>query len=231
MKNTGTDPDIPILYEDNHLLVISKPAGLLSQEDHTGAPDVLTLCKSYIKQRYNKPGNVFLGLVHRLDRPVGGVMVLAKTSKAASRISEQIRKRTVKKRYLAVTEGNPPENGYLEHYITKDAATNTVNASRKPVKNSKPAKLSFLKLEQQQNYALLEINLITGRAHQIRVQLAETGTPIAGDRKYGKDNLRDDIALLAYSFELEHPTTKQSHTFRAPLPESPLWNRFSFAGK
>lgn len=226
MESTGTSPDIPIIYEDNHLLVISKPAGLLSQEDHTGEPDVLTLCKRYIKKRYKKPGNVFLGLVHRLDRPVAGVMVLAKTSKAASRISEQIRKRNVKKRYLAVVNGTPPANGFLEHHIVKDEKSNTVTAHSKPVKNSKPAQLSYLKLDQKENQALLEINLITGRAHQIRIQLAESGTPIFGDQKYGEGDINRDISLFAYSFSLEHPTLKEKRTFEAPIPDKDPWNRF-----
>lgn len=231
MKNsTGTNPDIPILFEDNHLLVVSKPAGLLSQEDYTGEPDVLTLCKKYIKKRYDKPGNVFLGLVHRLDRPVGGVMVLAKTSKAASRISEQIRKRSVKKRYLAVVNGQPPANGFLEHHIIKDEKTNTVKTVKKPVKNSKPAQLSFLKLEQNEDLALLEMNLITGRSHQIRIQLAEAGTPIVGDQKYGKDRSGSDIALFAYSFEVEHPTNKERKKFSTSIPDVHPWNIFEYSG-
>ena len=226
MESTGTTPDIPIVFEDNHLLVISKPVGLLSQEDHTGEPDVLTLCKRYIKKRYDKPGNVFLGLVHRLDRPVGGVMLLAKTSKAASRLSEQIRKRTVKKRYLAVVNGQPPANGFLEHHIIKDEKTNTVKVIKKPVKNSKPAQLSFLKLEQSKNLALLEINLITGRAHQIRIQLAEAGTPIIGDQKYGKGEVKTDIALFAHSFQAEHPTLKETMIFKAVKPAGYPWDIF-----
>ena len=125
MKTTATDPDIEILFEDNHLLAVNKPAGLLSQEDYSGQPDLLALCKEYLKRKYNKKGNVFLGLLHRLDKPVGGVMLFAKTSKAASRISEQIRKRSIKKKYYTVVEGVSPQNGMLQDYLLKNSQTNT----------------------------------------------------------------------------------------------------------
>lgn len=224
-KSTGTNPDIPIIFEDNHLLVVSKPAGLLSQEDYTGEPDLLNLCKNYIKKEYDKPGNVFLGLLHRLDKPVSGVMVFAKTSKAASRISEQIRKRTVKKKYLAVLNGNPPENGLLEHFLEKDSKRNLVVAVTKPGKKSKSAKLSFMKLEQKGELALVDINLITGRAHQIRVQFAESGTPVYGDKKYGLSE-GDQIALHAYKFGLEHPVKKERMNFTASPPAGEPWSSF-----
>jgi len=227
MKNsTGTNPDIPILFEDNHLLVVSKPAGLLSQEDYTGEPDLLNLCKEYIKNEYDKSGNVFLGLLHRLDKPVSGVMVFAKTSKAASRISEQIRKRTVKKKYLAVLNGYPPENGLLEHFLEKDSKRNLVVAVTKPGKKSKIAKLSFMKIEQKGNLALVDINLITGRAHQIRVQFAESGTPVYGDEKYGL-NEGDRIALHAYKFGLVHPVKKEKLNFTAYPHSGKPWSTFN----
>jgi len=224
-KSTGTNPDIPILFEDNHLLVVNKPAGLLSQEDYTKEPDLLNICKEYIKKEYDKPGNVFLGLLHRLDKPVSGVMVFAKTSKAASRISEQIRKRTVKKKYLAVVNGNPPKNGLLEHYLEKDSKKNLVIAVSNPGKKSKEARLSYIKLDQVEDLALVDINLITGRAHQIRVQFAESGTPVYGDKKYGYKN-GEQIALHAYKFRLEHPVKKEKMTFRALPPNEAPWNRF-----
>lgn len=225
MSTTGTKLDIPIIYEDNHLLVIHKPAGLLSQEDHTGRPDALTLCKEYIKKQYDKPGNVFLGLLHRLDRPVSGVMVFAKTSKAASRISEQIRARKVRKRYRAVVNGTPPPNGVLEHHLEKDRQKNVVKVVQRPTRESKNAKLSFNTLASNGSLSLVDINLETGRAHQIRVQFADIGSPIWGDKRYGK-NESGHIALHAYSFKLEHPTQKEKITFTAELPESEPWSRF-----
>ena len=225
MKTTGTDPDIPILYEDNHLLVVNKPAGLLSQEDHTGRPDLLNICKSYIKEEYNKPGNVFLGLMHRLDRPVSGVMVFGKTSKAASRISEQIRARKVKKFYLAVLDGDPPPNGVLEHHLLKNHKTNVTEVVASPRKKSKLAKLSFKTIERIDTMALVDINLETGRAHQIRVQFAYIGAPVHGDRRYGKAS-DNSIALHAHKFRLIHPTQKEEMEFTAPIPSHAPWNLF-----
>lgn len=223
----GTHPDIPILFEDNHLFVVNKPPGLLSQEDHTGRPDLLNICKEYIRKEYNKPGNVFLGLLHRLDRPVGGVMVFAKTSKAAARISEQIRARKVKKRYLAVVVGNPPLNGVLEHHLLKNEKKNMVEVVPKPMRQSKLAKLSFNVIERTGDLALVDINLETGRAHQIRVQFAEIGAPVWGDKRYGTKKKSGSIALHAYSFKLEHPTLKEKMTFKANQPDKDPWNQFS----
>jgi len=225
MQATGTEPDIPILFEDNHLLVVDKPAGLLSQEDHTGRPDLLNLCKEYIKERYNKPGNVFLGLLHRLDRPVSGVMVFAKTSKAASRISEQIRSRKVKKSYLAVLDGDPPPNGVLEHHLLKNHKSNITEVIPSPRKQSKLAKLSFNTIGRTDGMALVEINLETGRAHQIRVQFAEIGSPVHGDKRYGRAS-KTPIALHAHKFRLTHPTLKESQEFVSPIPSGYPWNLF-----
>jgi len=225
MPYTGTVPDLEIIFEDNHLLVINKPAGLLSQEDHTGRPDALSLCKEYIRKRYNKPGNVFLGLLHRLDLPVSGVMVFAKTSKAASRISEQIRSRKVRKRYRAAVHGNPPPNGVLEHHLEKDREKNMVRVVGRPTRKSKVAKLSFNTIFSSDTLTLVDVNLETGRAHQIRVQFAEIGSPIWGDKRYGKKE-PGHIALHAYSFRLEHPTTKEKITFSAELPDIEPWTQF-----
>jgi len=226
MKTTRTNPELEIIFEDNHLLVVNKPVGLLSQEDHTGDPDILTLCKEYIKNEYKKPGNVFLGLLHRLDRPVSGVMMLAKTSKAASRISEQIRSRTIKKKYLAIVTGNPPPNGYLTHFLLKDEKSNTVRVVEPNVKHSQDAKLMFQRLETVDDLHLLKVSLITGRPHQIRVQLSEEGYPIWGDQKYGQSN-RSTPALHAYSLELEHPTLKKEMFVSAKPPKIAPWNKFS----
>lgn len=225
MKTTGTTPDIEILFEDNHLLVVNKPSGVLSQEDHTGNPDILSLCKIYLKKEYNKPGQVFLGLLHRLDRPVSGVMVLAKTSKAASRISEQIRKRSVKKKYLAVVDGTPPPNAFLTHHLKKDASSNRVQTVNANTRGAKEAKLMFQRLGVEKKLALLQISLITGRAHQIRVQLSSEGYPIWGDQKYGSAK-KANIALHAFSFECEHPTLKKKMIFTANPPGIFPWNLF-----
>ena len=225
MPHTGTVPDLEIIFEDNHLLVINKPAGLLSQEDHTGRPDALSLCKEYIRKRYNKPGNVFLGLLHRLDLPVSGVMVFAKTSKAASRISEQIRSRKVRKRYRAAVHGNPPPNGVLEHHLEKDREKNMVRVVGRPTRKSKVAKLSFNTISSRETLSLIDVNLETGRAHQIRVQFAEIGSPIWGDKRYGKKE-PGYIALHALSFKLEHPTLREKMTFFAELPDIEPWTHF-----
>lgn len=223
--STGTNPDLPILFEDNHLLAIQKPIGVLSQEDHTGSADVVNLCKEYLKREYDKPGNVYLGLLHRLDKPVSGVMLLAKTSKSASRLSEQIRKRKVKKTYLVVVDGDAPENGYLSHHLLKNESTNTVSVVPGKTKGAKEALLTFQKIASAGGKSLLKISLITGRAHQIRVQLAEHGYPIIGDHKYGSDK-QPDIALHAHEFIFEHPTLKNEIIISSYPRLTPPWSLF-----
>jgi 23S rRNA pseudouridine1911/1915/1917 synthase len=225
MKTTGTNPDIEIIFEDNHLLAVNKPKGLLSQEDRTGKPDLLSLCKDYIKKEYNKPGNVFLGLLHRLDRPVSGIMLFAKTSKAAGRISEQIRKRNVQKTYLTVVEGAPPASGMLSDHLLKDKKINRVLVVQSGTKGAKKAELTFQRLDQKNGIALLSVNLITGRAHQIRVQLAQAGFPIWGDQKYGTGN-HPTIALHAWKMTIQHPTLKNELTFSTKIPEKYPWGQF-----
>jgi 23S rRNA pseudouridine1911/1915/1917 synthase len=225
MNRTGTNPDIEIIFEDNHLLVVNKPRGVLSQEDYTGKPDLLSLCKQYIKISSNKPGNVFLGLLHRLDKPVSGVMVFAKTSKAASRISEQIRKRTLKKTYLAIVDGITPENGYLVHHLLKDEVNNLVKTVKKATSSSKEAQLTYIKLAESDGLSLLKINLITGRPHQIRVQMQAHGFPIWGDRKYGKSS-QSAIALHGHGLSLVHPTLKKELTFKAKPEADYPWTLF-----
>lgn len=230
IKNRGNIPDIPVIYEDNHLLVIDKPAGLLSQEDHTGDPDVLNLCKAYIKKKYQKPGDVYLGLVHRLDRPVSGVMVIARTSKAASRLSYQIRKRTIHKTYWAMVHGNAPVFGEFIHFLEKDQRTNTVKAYASPKGKAKESRLKFISIKQSANFSVVEVDLITGRPHQIRVQFAKEGYPLWGDLKYGAPDTgqNQDIALRAVKLELEHPTKKELMTFKAPKPTGQPWNKFDY---
>ncbi len=225
MNKTDTDPDIEILYEDNHLLAISKPKGLLSQEDYSGDPDVLTLCKAYLKKKYDKPGNVYLGLLHRLDRPVSGVMLLAKTSKAASRISEQIRKRTIKKRYLAIVHGEPDKQGFYTHYLVKDQNNNIVKSVPESVKGAKKAELIYRTLQTREKLSLMELSLITGRAHQIRVQFAEEEHPLWGDHKYGNSE-GNEIALHAFQYQIDHPTLKKEQIFQSKPPESYPWSIF-----
>lgn len=212
--------DVPIDYEDNHLLVVIKPPGLPTQADQSGACDLLTYLKDDLKQRHNKPGNVFLGLVHRLDRPVGGVMVFAKTSKAASRLAAQIRERTFGKTYLAEVTGCPEtETGRLEHYLVKEARTNTVQVVASAVPHAKWACLEYQVLAQREQTALVRIELLTGRPHQIRVQLAAIGHPLVGDRKYGSESTGTagrDIALRSHEIRFQHPTTQEPLTFTAP---------------
>ena len=213
---------LKIIFEDNHIIVVEKKPNIPSQSDKTGDIDMLTLVKQYIKEKYQKPGNVYLGLVHRLDRPVGGVMIFAKTSKAASRLSNQVREKIFKKKYLAVVDGRFKEKkGSLEDYLYKDERNNISKVVNKDKKNAKLAKLDYKELayNEVKNLSLLEINLHTGRHHQIRVQLANAGHSIFGDQKYGKRGQGKQIALWAYELTIEHPTTKERLTFK-DLPES-----------
>ena len=202
-----------IFYEDNHLIVVEKQPNILSQADSTNDMDMLTLVKNYIKEKYNKPGNVYLGLVHRLDRPVGGIMVFAKTSKAASRLSEQVRNHTFKKTYLAVVRGKleKKEDTYVD-YLKKLDNGNTI------VTNESDGKLSeltyrILGYNENDNTTLVEINLKTGRHHQIRVQFSSRGYPLCGDQRYGILD-KTQIALYAYKLEFKHPTTKEIMSFQ-----------------
>ena len=211
---------INVIYEDNHLLVVEKPINIPTQEDNTKDKDLLTILKEYIKEKYNKPGNVYLGLVHRLDRPVGGIMVFARTSKAASRLSEQVRNKTFKKTYNAVVIGNIENTGKLKDNLLKDEKRNIVKID----KNGKEAILNFIKLNYKNNMSLVEINLKTGRSHQIRVQMAHHGYPLFGDQKYNKTSkVGEQIALFAKKIEFIHPTTNELLTFELDLP-----NRYPF---
>ena len=213
--------NLKILFEDNHIIVVEKKPNIPSQSDKTEDVDMLTLVKAYIKEKYDKKGNVYLGLVHRLDRPVGGVMIFAKTSKAASRLSEQVRDKIFRKKYLAVVDGNfTQEQGMLEDYLYKDERHNMSKVVTKDKKNAKLAKLDYkvLKYNKVKNLSLLEINLHTGRHHQIRVQLSHCGHSIFGDQKYGCRGQGKQIALWAYELTIMHPITKEQVTVR-DLPE------------
>ena len=215
---------VQILYEDNHLIVCIKPAGVLSQSDGSDAPDMLTILKRYVKQKYDKPGEVYLGLVHRLDRPVSGVMVFARTSKAASRLSEQIRAGKTVKCYRCIAEGLLEGEGRLENYILKDTKTNTVTIYDNPVADAKYAVLEYKAVKHENGRTLVQIKLGTGRAHQIRAQLAHSGHPISGDRKYGTDCKTDyDIALQSFRLEFDHPTKKERMMFEIPMPSCEPW--------
>ena len=213
---------LKVIYEDNHILVVEKPPNVPSQSDKTNDIDMLTICKKYIKEKYNKPGNVYLGLIHRLDRPVGGIMIFAKTSKSASRLSNQVREKIFKKKYLAVVDGKPESKiGILEDYLYKDERNNISKVVTKDKKNAKYAKLEYelIVYDEVKNLSLLSINLYTGRHHQIRVQLSNFGHSIFGDQKYGTRGQGKQIALWAYELEIEHPITKEKMTFK-DLPEN-----------
>ena len=213
--------NLKVIYEDNHIIVVEKVPNIPSQADKTGDIDMLSLVKDYIKEKYNKPGNVYLGLVHRLDRPVGGIMIFAKTSKAASRLSNEVREKVFKKKYLAVVDGKiEEEKGTLEDYLYKDQRNNMSKVVNKDKKNAKFAKLDYevLKYNKIKDLSLVKINLHTGRHHQIRVQLSNFGHSIFGDQKYGKRGRGKQIALWAYELTIKHPITKEEMTFK-DLPE------------
>lgn len=211
-----------IIYEDNHLLVVVKPQGIPVQKAESSNDDFQSMLKDYLKRKYDKPGNVFLGIVHRLDQPVGGVMVFAKTSKAASRLSEEIRQNLWKKQYLAVVDGVPKEKkAVLEDYLVKNEEKNEVYVSKKGDPKAKFARLSYETLESKNGRSLLKITLETGRAHQIRIQLSSRSLPIVNDHKYNKNSKNiSDIALWAYSVEIIHPVTKENLVFSKEMPEN-----------
>lgn len=218
-----------ILFEDNHLIAICKQAGWLSQGDDTGDPSVDVMMKAYLKEVYQKKGNVYVGLLHRLDRPVSGVLLMAKTSKAAARMTKAFADRHVEKTYHAITLQPPVQpSGLLVHYLTKDRNKNKVTAHKQPVPQSQEARLRYTQLQQANRLCLLEVHPETGRPHQIRVQLAAMGCIIAGDVKYGAPTPLSDasIALHAYSLGFTHPVTKQPITITAPYPQVSPWTEF-----
>ena len=218
-----------ILYEDNHVIVVNKRPGELVQGDRTGDTSVLDTVKAYLKERDRKPGNVFLGLPHRLDRPTSGVLVLAKTSKALSRLAASFRERDTSKIYWAVVE-SPPEidEAELFDYLVKDGRTNTSRRAAAESQGAKKARLSYRLIGTSERYWLLEVRLHTGRHHQIRAQLAGMGCPIKGDLKYGarRSNRGGGIHLHARKITLPHPTLEQPLAVLAPPPDDPVWNAF-----
>ena len=213
---------VELLYEDNHILVVNKPAGMLTQGDQTGDLDLLTYLKKYLKEKYNKPGKVFLGLVHRLDRPVSGLLVFARTSKAASRLGVQFRKRLIEKRYMAVLTRIPNEEGTLVDFLHKSHKRVRVVKSSHP--DAMRAELSFRKVGQISRRALVDIRLKTGRPHQIRVQFSHIGCPILGDFKYGARDVFDgkNLALHNYHLAFEHPVKKKKVGWSQAPPGT--WN-------
>lgn len=219
------------VYEDNHIIIVNKSPGEIVQGDKTGDEPLVETVRAYLKEKYAKPGNVFCGVVHRLDRPVGGLVIFAKTSKALTRLNEMFRNGQVKKTYLALTRNRPPhESERLVHYITSTERNNKSYASITPKKDSKPAALSYRLVGSSDRYHMLEINLETGRKHQIRVQLAAIGCPIKGDLKYGdrRSNPDGSISLQAHSIEFEHPVSHKMIRVEAPLPDDNLWQSFDY---
>lgn len=210
----GKMNNLNVLYEDNHVIVVEKKPNILSQGDITGDIDLLTKVKDYVKEKYNKPGNVYIGLVHRLDRPVGGIMVFARTSKAAKRLNEQIKNHEFNKTYVAVLDGVlKKEKGELIDYLYKDEHTGKSKVVKKTYEGAKLCKLNYEVIGYAEDKTIVKINLITGRHHQIRLQFKNLGLPLFGDQLYGKQN-KERIRLYAYKLSFIHPTTKERLEFK-----------------
>lgn len=221
--------DSMVVYEDNHLIAINKQAGTIVQMDETGDPSLEDLVKDYIAFKYKKPNGAFLGVVHRLDRPVSGLILFAKTSKAMDRLNLMFKERDMQKVYWAVVRKQPPATaGKLEHWLYRDRSKNITKAYPKQVEGSRFAELSYKIIGQLEGYYLLEVRPVTGRTHQIRVQLATMGCPIVGDNKYGypRGSLKRSICLHARSLEFVHPVRKEPIRIEARLPDDGFWNKF-----
>lgn len=222
--------DLQVLFEDNHIIVVVKPVNVPSQGDNTGDMDMVTIVKNYLKDKYNKPGDAYVGLVHRLDRPTGGVMVFAKTSKAAERLSKMIQNKEeseLEKIYLCVVQGEPREkSAKLVHYLKKYPEQNVVKVVPALSEGAKKAELDYKVLTSKDGMSLVRVNLITGRSHQIRVQMSTIGHPLVGDAKYGTNKLKLPLCLWATELRFAHPISKQVMTFRVYPPESYPWSLF-----
>ena len=215
-----------VIYEDNHIIIVNKSPGEIVQGDKTGDTPLVEIVRQYIKETYAKPGNGFCGVAHRIDRPVGGLVVFAKTSKALTRLNDMFRNNEIHKTYWAIVQGRPKQSeAHLTHYITSVERNNKSYASLRPKEGAARSELIYRTLAEGENYSLLEINLITGRKHQIRVQLSTTGTPIKGDLKYGarRSNPDGSISLLARSIRFVHPVSKKEIYVEAPVPDDKLW--------
>jgi 23S rRNA pseudouridine1911/1915/1917 synthase len=226
MKIVSDKNNLDVLYEDNHIIAINKRVGDIVQGDKTGDKPLSDVVKEYIKDKYNKPGEVFLGVVHRLDRPTTGLVIFARTSKALTRLNDLFKNRETQKTYWAVVKKRPQEDtGVLIHYLKRNEKSNTSKAHTKEVPESKKASLDYTIIKQLDNYTVLEINLHTGRHHQIRAQLSAIGSPIKGDLKYGADRSNPDggIHLHARKLVFIHPVTKEEITITAPVPNDPVW--------
>ena len=218
-----------VLYEDNQIIVVIKPQNVPSQEDGSGDEDMLSMVKEYIKEKYDKPGEAFVGLVHRLDRPTGGIMVFARNSKSAARLSSQFASRDVKKTYYAITTAIPKsKTGHLVHNLKKDEKNNIVKIVPISEEGSKKAELDYTVLQTSGDMALVEVKPLTGRGHQIRVQFAGINCPLYGDNKYGKEKTKasKNLGLWAGRIEFNHPTTKQRMVFACPPDNVPAWSNF-----
>lgn len=221
--------ELNILHEDNHIIVVLKPQNIPSCEDESKDLDLLTMIKNYVREKYNKQGNVYVGLVHRLDRPTGGVMVFAKSSKAASRLSEQMKDGDFEKRYYTVLVGTPrEEKATLTQYLKKNAVNNMVYVCPPTVEGAKLAELEYKVLQEKDGLSLNEIRLHTGRSHQIRVQMNSIGCPVYGDMRYGGEKAKKGyLALWAYYLSFTHPVTKERMVFRVEPPKDLTpWNNF-----
>ena len=216
-----------VLYEDNHIIVVNKAPGEIVQGDKTGDTPLVETVKAWIKEKYAKPGNVFCGVVHRLGRPVGGLVVFAKTSKALSRLNDMFRNGEVHKTYWAITRNLPPQQqAELTHWITTVERNNKSYASLSPKAGAKESRLAYRHIASGERYHLLEVNLMTGRKHQIRVQLSSIGCPVKGDLKYGdkRSNPDGSISLMARHIEFVHPVSGKTISLTAPVPDDPLWH-------
>jgi 23S rRNA pseudouridine1911/1915/1917 synthase len=231
IKNSVKNSDLfTVLFEDNHLLVVNKASGVLVQGDATGDVPLAELCKGYIKEKYNKPGAVFLGVVHRIDRPVSGIVVFARTSKALGRMNALFREKETQKTYWAIVKNKPrEESGILIHWLIKDEQKNKTTAYSRETPNALRSELSYQVVGQAEGHWLLNVRPVTGRPHQIRVQLASMGCPIKGDVKYGfpEPNADGSICLHARQLEFVHPVKNEPVVFSAPVPDSGFWRYIS----
>ena len=218
-----------VVYEDNHIIIVNKQSGEIVQGDKTGDRPLSDIVKDYIKEKYQKPGEVFLGVVHRLDRPVSGLVVFARTSKALTRLNKMFAEGQVHKTYWALVQGCPEKDeDLLTHWLTRNEQQNKSYAYQREVPRSKKAQLKYRVLSRGDNYSLVEVQLRTGRHHQIRCQLSAIGCPIKGDLKYGakRSNADGSISLQSHRVEFVHPVSKQTICLEAPLPPDPLWKKF-----